>query len=790
MLRYSSIPPLSKKYTTLLALILCFLGEGQCFAELVIFEVKVNSVTKGDVLVDFEEGNTNEIWIRSEDLMKAGVDTSRFEIKSLEGDDYSKFNTTEKNTFSIDLEVLVMSLDVDPALLEHQDYSFKKWNDSDSQSPSPIFHGFTNYQISYQRLDASTNYRLGIVPHLVVSDWITTSQHDFILSDEQYRSIRSRTTIFRDFPKAAVRANIGDVSANTGMFGNLSSFGGLSVVRDFSMKPGLLTSPSFSYQGSVNRPTQADVYIDGVRVRSVNINPGEYNFRDLYYFSGMHDVEIRLRDQFGYGEKVNLPFYFSNRQLKKGLFEFNYTMGVLRSYTDFQNHYHDIGLSLFHRVGVTDRLTVSGNLEASRNYALISSTLLSKISRIGVVSSSFAFSSESSSASNGGAFHLNYEYGGRDVSIVTSMFFRTQDFGHRMSDDGVAIGTHQLKETQSLSISTLIGRRTSLLANVSRNRFYDEPESIRFSLSSNWNIDKHSQVSLSLLNTVKNGSFNPGVSVTYSYNFNRSYASSVGINGNEDQFKQQLSIRRTQVKAEDVSAQLIIDNNESSQSVDTAMQYHNNYGALSISHLRKYSDIADTASCSDIRFNGALTFMDNRLYTTNTTGDGYALVKTSGYANVRVYKNNQLVGKTSEKGNLLVPNIAPYGENTIKIDDRDIPIDKHIETMQYIVSPKASMGTIVNFDIKQVFAIAGVLLESGEPVRQAELIFRGYKNEFFSYTGPDGDFYVENLPLGTYEVDVENVTQFCSAFIDVKARDEAFTELGNINCEPVKQKDI
>ena len=89
------------------------------------------------------------------------------------------------------------------------------------------------------------------------------------------------------------------------------------------------------------------------------------------------------------------------------------------------------------------------------------------------------------------------------------------------------------------------------------------------------------------------------------------------------------------------------------------------------------------------------------------------LVRVAGVPNVRVYLSNQLVGRTDANGNLLVPNLLSYYGNTVRIDDRDVPLDYAISQTQKTIAPSYRGGAFVEFPVVQVRTIVGSIVQRG-----------------------------------------------------------------------------
>ena len=71
-------------------------------------------------------------------------------------------------------------------------------------------------------------------------------------------------------------------------------------------------------KGSVIFPTQAEIYLDGVLIGKQTIIPGSFDLKNLYSYTGSHNVEVLLKDPFGNVQKISYLAYFSTQMLRQG----------------------------------------------------------------------------------------------------------------------------------------------------------------------------------------------------------------------------------------------------------------------------------------------------------------------------------------------------------------------------------------------------------------------------------------------------------------------------------------
>jgi outer membrane usher protein FimD/PapC len=140
--------------------------------------------------------------------------------------------------------------------------------------------------------------------------------------------------------------------------------------------------------------------------------------------------------------------------------------------------------------------------------------------------------------------------------------------------------------------------------------------------------------------------------------------------------------------------------------------------------------------------------------------DSFGLVSAGGVEGIRVFQNNQEMGRTDAKGRLFLPSLGSYFENQVSIADKDVPIDYSIREVRKVVSPPLRSGSLIPFEVKRLQAVTGKLWLSVDgkrkPAEYLEVRVTRDGREVVFPTGRGGEFYLEDLPPGVHPGFVES----------------------------------
>jgi outer membrane usher protein FimD/PapC len=103
------------------------------------------------------------------------------------------------------------------------------------------------------------------------------------------------------------------------------------------------------------------------------------------------------------------------------------------------------------------------------------------------------------------------------------------------------------------------------------------------------------------------------------------------------------------------------------------------------------------------------------------------------------------------------------------------------------VSPPLRSGSVIRFEARKYRAVTGKLgVRLGgkiRPVEYHEIRTMVSGKELSFPTGKGGEFYLENLPPGTYEAAFGFEGRKCAVALKIPDSEETIVDLGEIDCE-------
>lgn len=179
--------------------------------------------------------------------------------------------------------------------------------------------------------------------------------------------MRGDTRVVYDFVESRTRLVAGDVTYAVDGFGTFARAGGVSFGRSFGLQPYRSSSPTGQRNLLIDRRSRVDVLVNGQRVQSLDIAPGQYNVSDFPFVAGANDIMLRVTDDAGRVDVLNFPFVYDSAVLAKGEQDFQYMLGFSAAPTLRGRRYDtDAPLaSAFHTVGVSNQITLGANVQAS-----------------------------------------------------------------------------------------------------------------------------------------------------------------------------------------------------------------------------------------------------------------------------------------------------------------------------------------------------------------------------------------------------------------------------------------
>lgn len=183
--------------------------------------------------------------------------------------------------------------------------------------------------------------------------------------------------VTHDIPEFALRWTLGDLAAPVGMLQSGSRLGGVSLSREFTIQPYENYQPTGTAAFQLQEAGTVEVYLNGVRMRTLKLEAGAYNLEDFTLAAGANDLELHITSASGRFEKISLSRFNARTLLRAGVSEFALSAGFPMAAPGddvwsvggdswLAKHYErDPVASGFLRYGLSDTLTAEVNAQGA-----------------------------------------------------------------------------------------------------------------------------------------------------------------------------------------------------------------------------------------------------------------------------------------------------------------------------------------------------------------------------------------------------------------------------------------
>lgn len=748
-----------------------------------IVAFRVNAEAKGDRLVRMSEAA--EFLVRRDDLREfAGV----FEVPVyvIEGEEFVALRAIPGTRVSFDEKTLTVDLTLPPHNLQPQRFDLTT-SPKAAESFAPARSALFNYRLGYAGTDAGSGGTFSLAGEAAVSvgDWLVRNQSFHSRSSEATSNIRLETQLIRDDRENLRRFTLGDSVTPGLVLGSGVPFAGISIAKAYQLEPYLNRHPGAGFRGLAEYPSQVDFYVGNTLVLRQNVAPGPFDIRNFSYYGGRRDVRVVVRDVFGREQTVAYPFYFSDQGLAAGLHDYSYQAGWLRGQLGVEsNDYGRFAFSAFHQYGFTDSWTLGLRSEGTARMVNGGSDVFYRNEALGLFALHAAASRDRDSGRDGHALSISHAFlrGEFSSQLVWQRFspyyvilangaiprLPQRDFSASLGYSSAGFGSLNLGFTRLELPRELPARSVSLsysrplvqgmnLVTLLRRQLSDPPGNEFFiglqyvprpeqnlNLTAQRDLHGVRTTTLSWANQVPRGE-----GTAYSLNVQRQQTPE-GVN-------------------------LILA---------PRLDLYTRYATLS-GEITRFDAAATKTTGYSLALSGALVAAGGHLLASRPIADAFAIVElVPPLAGVRVYENNQEVGRTDTRGRILLPNIASYSNNYASLANADVPIEYTIERIGRTFSPSLRSGLLVPFNVARLRSFGGRfvyrLTGTSRPLEYHLVMLTTQEGAVEIPTAKDGEFYVENLPAGQHRARVEILGVRCEFTLEVPPSDESFVSLGEV----------
>jgi outer membrane usher protein len=737
--------------------------------ERALLQLIANEVNKGDVLAI---RRSDDVLVRLSDLEAAGIRSTDGRRELVGKETYLSLSSlAPATTYELDEKNLTLRLTGQAGL-----QGTTQLNLTPTAPPGTLYSRDTSFFLNYaaatkgfNQYDVFGEAGLSLSGHLLSSTIRRTEDGQVV------RGLSNLTLNDRD---NLTRWTIGDSFGNNAGLGGAAFLAGISVSKTFSLDPYYYFFPRPGLSGTALVPSTISVYSDGGLIRRESVAPGQFELNNIPVSNGYRTNRIVMRDIFGRETEIMSPFYLSTRVLQSGVSDYSFNAGLRRNNIATASWEYDSPVVLArYRLGVTDSITPGVNVEFGTRLANGGLRFTAK-SLWGEMDLMVAGSSESDAT--GSAASAMYSYLQRWFSIGVGV--RT------MSDHYATVSLPSSTDRPTIESTGFIGIPIGNRANINLEGTYSEfrdagmvtrvGASGNVRLSDNWTLFSSGS-----------GVQRPESRTTYDCFIGLSYYFGGNTTGYVFAQRQQGRTFDRDLGGVRVQKSLPVGPGYGYQVEGTGgddahglgqFQYQGQYG--------RYEALYDSAVKRPVlTVSGGVVAIGGSVHATRAVDDSFAVIRTPGVAGMRGYINNQEIGQTDSRGELVVPsNLLSYYGNRVGINDQDIPLNYRVDATEKTVAPPFRGGALVVFPVFRVQIITGtVRIETeGRPhipaYGQMTVTVNDATHE--SPIGKQGEFYLENLSPGTYQATIDDEGTICRFPLTIPDSTEPVLKLGEIHC--------
>jgi len=750
-------------------------AQANLHQDVLIVELRFNGQLFGEafILSDAEGGfYVEESWLRRWEVVRPYPESRQFS-----GKNYYSIGSFQGASATLISQQMILDITMPPDLMPLRivdmrgDYRLE---------PTANYGAYMDYDWNYRRQASAglQNFSSLIRP-------VVFGPKGNLLANLLYRNVSGNSanrfdrqsnglsvldlTFTHDDPDNLRSLRVGDVITAAGSLGRSLRIGGIQFATNFATQPTLITFPLPSFYGQTAVPTTLDIYVNGQLRQRQEVASGNYILEDIPVVNGSGQMQIVTEDALGRQQLFVQDFYVSTELLRESLNDYSFNLGALREEYGLQNfQYGDIAGSATWRHGLRDNLTLEGHLEFTDGLGVLAAASQFQPVAGGILSTGLGVSTGRDGT--GGQWLVGY-------SQADSFFSYNVRLSGTSSHFALVGITQPLPAVQFFASGGFNAPiRGSVGAAITYQDFRDRAD--RSIVSVNYSTSFRNRLSISAIASYINAERDDfTLGIRFSIPFGNQHGVSGGVSTRRDNTQLQLEVRRNLPVGPGYGYHVSLNSADSTY-VNAGAVAQNEFGTISAA-LRT----SEAGSEWQVGSSGSVVSLGGMTSVTRQIRDAFAVVNVGDYEGVRVYSENQVVGRTDENGQLFIPGLRPYQRNQISIEVDDLPLSARVGQLRSDTSPYLRSGVIVRFDVIEARdAMIYVVLPDGTPVRQGA-VARVMGQQDDSPIGTDGRLYLHGLEQPS-QVTVRWNGSICDFIVPKPSGTDMIPNLGEFICEP------
>lgn len=611
-----------------------------------------------------------------------------------------------------------------------------------------------------------------------------------ITGDFGDRFQRDRIIALRDNPDRALRWSAGDLAPRTPQLAGNVDLLGVSFERDYqALQPTRNIRPTGRRTFTLDRPSTLEIYVNGVLVTQVAAEAGRVNLDEIPLTDISNDVVIVVEDALGRREIDAFSLAADLLMLEPGLSEFSVSAGALRDLSESGFEYtSDVGLNAIYRRGMSERMTLAGNVFASTEVSLVGASVVGGVA--GGVGEIQVSASTADEPGGGFAAALNfrggpYLPGRRNDSLNLRAEYFTRDYA--TPSDPLSLVDIELDLSADYRFQ--LASRTTLSVGGSIQERHDiNDRATAFNLGVTQGVGAYTFSIIGRYSERPAVGSDSGVFLSISRAFGRRHFASASHDTLTNSSRAEIR-RNSGFDLPNFDYRLAFADRDGDQDLRGRVRYTNSRMEARLDA----SALLDNGFAGDVvsgRVQSGLAFVDGRWATSRDPGRGFTLFtahESLEDAEIEILRGASQRRLSAGRGGTgrgaVVPTELPYRPQQAQINVIGAPIGYDLGEGRYILFAGERTGAHVEIGQDGFRTVVALMIFEGEPVELAYgvLVDEDTDDESSFFTNRSGRAAFSEMAPGRYRAEFRELG--LSVRFEIPEGDDAFIELGELYLE-------
>ena len=546
---------------------------------------------------------------------------------------------------------------------------------------------------------------------------------------------RLETIWTQDFQDTKHTLRLGDTRSRPSMWGRSLYFGGVQFGSNFGLAPGFISQPIAALSGTATSASTVELYVNDALRQTSNVPAGPFTIENFTQLTGAGEARVVVRDVLGRESVLVQQFFVNSNLLAPGLSDWSVSAGRERYNLGTEDaDYRDSFLSVLYRRGITERLTLEGQANATgvRQDVGLGMTSALPFQALGQLALAH---SQDDTAGSGSKILIGVDQQNLRSGLSARVVLAQRNY----REMGFAPAELPYQREQSINYRYTFDDNASISVGTARLDSYQSGASNM--LSASYSLRFGERGALIFSGTQTSGSsagYVYGVSMVLPLGGNKTVtASATRGDSSHDGYIAATSPLDSEVG----TSWRALVGERGGQSLAEAGAYYQGGKAYVGADL----SVAGAAQTLRLNAQGALVVMEGSVFAARRIDESFALVEVSGYGGVGVGFQGEALTRTDANGRALLPRLAAYQRNNVRLDPNDLPFSAELDSIEQVAVPAWRSGVKVTFPVRSGRgALLRLLLDDGAAAPAgARIALAGDSKEFF--VARRGEAYVTGL---------------------------------------------